>query len=225
MYRRRAVFTWLRMRRKPICLQPTLPVTLYLSTHQISMGYTMYGIAQKAKAAILRNEITGNEILYSAAVPDSLREKQNRLTGNIAAYNNLILEENRKPNPDSSKITLWKDALFEMNREKEKVTDDILKVFPRYRDLIRKTDPVPVQEIRKQLKRDETIVDYLLSNQYIDGKRKLYIFLISRNRLEFREELARFPVPEKCRNYPENCQSIGSSRSTEHQFQSLYGCS
>ena len=92
----------------------------------------MYGIAQKAKAAILRNEITGNEILYSAAVPDSLREKQNRLTGNIAAYNNLILEENRKTNPDSSKITLWKDALFEMNREKEKVTDNIMKVFPQY---------------------------------------------------------------------------------------------
>jgi CHAT domain-containing protein len=161
--------------------------SLYLSTHEISMGDRMYGIAQKAKAALLRNEITGNEILYSAAVPDSLREEQNRLTGNIAAYNNLILEENRKTAPDSNKITLWKDALFEMNREKEKVTDKIMKVFPRYSELIRKTEPVPVQEIRRQLKRDETIIDYLLSNQYIDGKRKLYIFLISRNRLEFRE--------------------------------------
>ena len=57
------------------------------------MGYKMYGIAQKSKAAILRNEITGNELLYSNAIPDSLREKQNDLSGNIAAYNNLILEE------------------------------------------------------------------------------------------------------------------------------------
>jgi len=160
---------------------------LYLSTHEKSMGYTMYGIAQKAKAAILRNEITGNDILYSATVPDSLREEQNRLTGNIAAYNNLILEENRETNPDSSKITLWKDALFDMNREKEKVTDKIMTVFPQYHDLIRKTEPVSLQMIQKQLKRDETIVDYLLSNQYSGGKRKLYIFLISRNLLEFRE--------------------------------------
>jgi CHAT domain-containing protein len=148
----------------------------------------MYSIAQKAKAAILRNEITGNELLYSAGIPDSLRENQNRLTGNIAAYNNLVLEENRKISPDSSKIALWKDALFDMNREKEKVTGSIEKIFPQYHDLIRKTEPVSLQLIQKQLKKDETIVDYLLSNQYSEGKRKLYIFLISSNRLDFSEQ-------------------------------------
>jgi CHAT domain-containing protein/tetratricopeptide (TPR) repeat protein len=164
-----------------------LAYSIYLLTHENSMGDTMYGIAQKAKAAILRNEITGNELLYSAGVPDSLREKQNKLTGNIAAYNSLILEENRKINPDSSRITLWKDALFDMNRAKEKVSEKIEKVFPLYHDLIRKTEPDSLKMIQKQLKNDETIVDYLLSNKYSGGKRKLYIFLISRHRLEFRE--------------------------------------
>ncbi len=164
-----------------------LACSIYSTTHENSMGDTMYGIAQKAKAAILRNEITGNELLYSASVPDSLREKQNKLTGNIAAYNNLILEENRKINPDSSKITLWKDALFDMNRAKEKVSDNIEKVFPQYHDLIRKTEPIPLKMIQKQLKNDETIIDYLLSNKYSGGKRKMYIFLITRQRLEFRE--------------------------------------
>jgi CHAT domain-containing protein len=164
-----------------------LAYSLYSTTHEESMGIKMYGIAQKAKAAVLRNEITGNELLYSAGIPDSLREKQNMLTGNIAAYNNLILEETRKTNPDSNKISLWKDALFDMNREKENVSDNIERVFPQYHDLIRKTEPVSVQLIQKQLKKDETIVDYLLSNQYSGEKRKLYIFLISRNSLEFRE--------------------------------------
>src|SRR5664280_2964753 len=148
----------------------------------------MYAIAQRAKAAILRNEITGNELLYSTGIPDSLREKQNRLSGNIAAYNNLILEENRKLSPDSTKISLWKDALFDMNREKEKVTGDIERVFPQYHDLVRKTEPISVKLIQKQLEKDETIVDYLLSNQYSDGKRKLYVFLISHDRLDFREQ-------------------------------------
>jgi len=164
-----------------------LAYSIYLLTHENSMGYTMYGIAQKAKAAILRNEITGNELLYSAGVPDSLREKQNKLSGSIAAYNNLILEENRKINPDSSRITLWKDALFDMNRAKEKVSENIEKVFPQYHDLIRKTEPDSLSVIQKQLKNDETIIDYLLSNKYSGGKREMYIFLISRHRLEFRE--------------------------------------
>ena len=165
-----------------------LAYSLYSTTHDNLMGYKMYSIAQKAKAAILRNEITGNEILYSAGVPDSLREKQNRLSGNIAAYNNLILEENRNINPDSNKISLWKDALFDMNREKEQVTAKIEKVFPSYHDLIRKTEPVSLQTIQKHLKKDETVVDYLLSNQYSAGKRKLYVFLISGNSLDFREQ-------------------------------------
>jgi CHAT domain-containing protein/tetratricopeptide (TPR) repeat protein len=164
-----------------------LAYRLYLTTHDHSMGYRMYAIAQKAKAAILRNEISGNELLYSAAIPDSLREKQNRLSGNIAAYNNLIIEENRNSAPNGNKISLWKDALFDMNREKEKVTVEIEKVFPQFHDLIRKTEPVPVELIQKKLKKDETIIDYLLSNQYSDGKRKLFVFLISKSNLDFKE--------------------------------------
>jgi CHAT domain-containing protein len=163
--------------------------SLYSMTHDKSMGYRMYAIAQEAKAAILRNEIIGNELLYSAGVPDSLRDKQNSLSGNIAAYNNLIIEENRKLKPDSNKISLWKDALFDMNREKERVTDKIEKAFPQFHDLIRKTEPVSLKEIQKKLKKDETIVDYLLSNQYSGGKRKLYVFVITGNSLDFREQL------------------------------------
>jgi CHAT domain-containing protein/tetratricopeptide (TPR) repeat protein len=165
-----------------------LAYSLYSATHDKSMGYKIYAIAQKAKAAILRNEISGNELLYSTGVPDSLREKQNNLSGSIAAFNNMIFDETRKTRPDSNKITLWKDALFDMNREKEKVTGDMERVFPQYHDLIRKTEPVSLEEIQRRLKKDETIVDYLLSNQYSGGKRKLYIFLISVDRLEFREQ-------------------------------------
>lgn len=71
---------------------------LYSATNEKAMGERMYSIAQKAKAAILRNDITGNELLYSAGIPDSLREEQNLLSGNIAAYNNLVLDETRKTN-------------------------------------------------------------------------------------------------------------------------------
>jgi CHAT domain-containing protein/tetratricopeptide (TPR) repeat protein len=164
-----------------------LAYSLYLLNHDPGMGKKMYSIAQKAKAAILRNEITGNELLYSSGVPDSLREKQNTLSTEIAAYNNLILDESRKTLPDSAKIALWKDALFDMNREKEKVAAKIETVFPEFHDLIRKTEPDSLKQIQGQLKNDEIIVDYLLSNQYTGGKRKLYVFIISGKNLNFSE--------------------------------------
>jgi CHAT domain-containing protein/Tfp pilus assembly protein PilF len=161
--------------------------TLYTLTGDGEVEKKMYGIAQRAKAAVLRNEITGNELLYTAGFPDSTREMQNRLAGNIAAYNNLVLKESRDPKPDSIKLSLWKDALFTMNREMEKLTVDIDKEFPQNRVLLQKTEPVALAEIQKHLHRDETIVDYLLSNKYKEGKRDLYTFVITRDTLEFLE--------------------------------------
>jgi CHAT domain-containing protein/tetratricopeptide (TPR) repeat protein len=162
---------------------------LFSINHDKGAGIKMYSIAQKAKAAILRNEITGNELLYSAGVPDSLRSEQNSLTGEIAAYSNLIVNENRASHPDSLKIVRWKDDLFKMNRKREEVTAGIEKAFPQFHVLIRKTEPVALPLIQKMLKRNEVIIDYLLSNNYIEGKRKLYMFCISRNSLDSREEL------------------------------------
>jgi CHAT domain-containing protein/Tfp pilus assembly protein PilF len=158
----------------------------YSLTGDSAVKTKIYNIAQKAKSAVLRNEIIENNFLLSAAIHDTTREKQNRLTGNIAAYNNLIIEESRKISPDSTRISLWKDAVFDMNREKEKITDKINREFPQYRDLIQKIEPVPLAGIQKHLHRDETIVDYLLSNKYQEGKRELYTFVITRDDFEYR---------------------------------------
>jgi tetratricopeptide (TPR) repeat protein len=159
---------------------------LYSLAGDSAVKTKIYNIAQKAKSAVLRNEIIENNFLFSASIHDTTRERQNTLSGNIAAYNNLIIEESRKISPDSTRISLWKDAVFDMNREKEKITDKINREFPQYRDLIQKIEPVPLAGIQKHLHRDETIVDYLLSNKYQEGKRELYTFVITRDNFEYR---------------------------------------
>ena len=165
-----------------------LAQNLFNLTKDDSTKIKMYDNAKKAKASVLRNEITENELVYSSGIPDSLRNKKNLLSGDISAYNNLILEEMRKKDPDNKKISLWKDAIFDMNREKERVSDLINKEYPQYHDLLQKTEPVSLEEIQKNLNKKEAVIDYLLSNQYSDGKRKLYIFFITKNRLEFCEK-------------------------------------
>lgn len=164
-----------------------LACSLYNATHNEAYGHKMYVIALRAKAAVLRNEITGNELFYTSGVPDSLREKRNRLTGNSAAYNNMIIEESRKMQPDTNKIAFWKDALFTMNREKEKVSEEIDRNYPEYHNLIMKTEPLPEKSVRNLLKKGEVIIDYLLSNQYNNGKRQLYVFVLSHDNMKFNE--------------------------------------
>ncbi len=160
---------------------------LFSLTGDIAVKEKIYTIAQRAKSAVLRNEITENNFLYSTAIHDTTREKQKTLTGNIAAYNNLIIQEAQKINPDSTRISIWKDAVFDMNRENEKITVQINREFPQYNTLIQKAEPVPLAEIQKHLRRNETIVDYLLSNQYKEGKRELYTLVITKDDFEFRE--------------------------------------
>ncbi|MFH0841898.1 MAG: CHAT domain-containing protein [Bacteroidota bacterium] len=158
---------------------------LYDLTGETTYVRRMYEIASRAKVSILRNAITENDLLWSAGIPDSLNSRRTSLSVNISAYNNLLLEESQKRAPDSSKIALWKDALFEMNREKERVSMIINEQYPQVRKILLKTEPVSPDEIQKQLHRNETVVDYLLSNKYNNGKRDLYTFLITRDTIRF----------------------------------------
>ena len=158
---------------------------LYTLSPDEKIKKRMYQTAVMAKSAVLRDELSGYEMQKAAGVPDSLIEKVSSLTGMAAAYNNLILEETRKSKPDSGKIRYWKEEIFTMNREKEKIITAIKQGFPRYSELMQKTKPLPAETIQRQLRRDETVLDYYLSSGNDSEGRKLYIFIITREDLGF----------------------------------------
>ncbi len=157
---------------------------LYSLTGDRSLEEKMYGITMNSKAAILRNEIRENEFYLTTGMPDSLSRLRSNIASNIAAYNKLIMDESLKALPDNSKISVWKDAVFEMNRNMERISVYIKATYPGYSDLLGKTETPGLDEIRKKLDRDETILDYMISNQHTDGQRDLYIFIITRNTLK-----------------------------------------
>ncbi len=157
---------------------------LYALTGERSLEEKMYGIAMNSKAAILRNEIRENDFYLTTGMPDSLSRLRSNIASNIAAYNKLIMDESIKALPDNKKISKWKDAVFEMNRNMERLSVYIKATYPGYNDLLGKTETPGLDEIRKKLDRDETILDYMISNQHTDGHRDLYIFIITRNILK-----------------------------------------
>ncbi|HBE41873.1 MAG TPA: hypothetical protein DDW27_11840, partial [Bacteroidales bacterium] len=96
--------------------------TVYSLTGDKRIIHKMYNIAVNAKAALLRNEITENEFYFSSGIPDSVLERRNITASDIAAFNKMIIDESVKPDPDSNKISLWKDEVFELNRRMEKIS-------------------------------------------------------------------------------------------------------
>lgn len=150
-------------------------------TGEPSLVRKMYEIAQNTKASVLRDEITENELFYSAIIPDSLHEKKNDLELMINTYNNFINNELQNQKPDSAKINLWKDQIFAMNRKLEMLSEEIYEKYPEYSDLLHKTMPMTINQIMKGLKRDETIIDFLLAGKYKNGVRRCFSFIITRD--------------------------------------------
>ena len=149
-----------------------------------SLTERMYTIAINEKAAVLRNEIKENDFYLSPGIPDSLSRLRSNFASNIAAYNKMIMDESLKTLPDNNKISLWKDAVFDMTRKMEQISADITRTYPEYDDLLGKTEPPGLAEIQKKLDSNETILDYMISSQHTDGHPDLYIFVITRKNLK-----------------------------------------
>ena len=162
-----------------------LTYKLYTLSQNEQVKQKLYEIACRSKSAVLRDELTDYELQREAGIPDSLTGKINSLTAMASAYNNLILEETRKTKPDSSKIRYWKDEIFRMNREKEKIIDYINTSFPLYMSLVRKLEPVPPGTIQKQLDKDETILDYYICVCKENTDRAVFIFVVTKENLQF----------------------------------------
>ncbi len=158
---------------------------LYELTKKDEYLQRMYSIACISKSAVLRNEIAENELLYRKGSTDTLLDKHTKLLVNIASYSKLIQDELQKTKPDTLKIDFWKDALFELNRSKERIAEKIKELYPQYDALTQKAEPLSLKEIQNHLKKDETLVEYFLSNHYSEGKRKLYIFTITQSSLNY----------------------------------------
>jgi len=213
--------------RETALLGIQIAAALYELTHNKNAVTKMYSIVQRSKASVMRDEIAMNELLASSGMPDSLIRNKNKLAGTIAAYNNLILEELRKIKPDSNKIVLWKDALFAMNRDMETLKAETDRDFPRFKNIILENEPVTPGMIRKELHRNETVIDYLLSGRSVRGKRDLYIFVVTRNSINFRKVMLDSLFLEKAEIIKHSCKKpadadfVGLTSSLSYMYTKL----
>ncbi|MGE0079210.1 MAG: CHAT domain-containing protein [Bacteroidales bacterium] len=159
---------------------------LYNRTNKKEYIERMYSLSSLSKSRLLRDELNENEVLYSKNVPDSILIERNNLKSQISSYNKLIQDEFLKQKPDSSKVELWKDKLFELNRSNDLVYERIKKFSSQYIDLINRTEPATPQKLISCLGKDETIVEYFVPHTYSKERRELYIFTLSKEGINYK---------------------------------------
>ncbi len=152
---------------------------LYDLSGERSYLHLAYQTAQQCKANELKYEISKNKSYTDNEIPDSLRNKENKLQQDIAAYNNLIQNELALIKPDTAKIAFWKDQQFALSRDLEKTIEQTEKKYPRFIDKIKKGNIIGIAEIQANLKPDDSLIEYLFSEKDEKGSRKLYEFVIT----------------------------------------------
>jgi len=148
-----------------------------------------YQTTQQCKANELKYEIARNKMFTNNELPDSLRSKEKELQRDISGYSALIRGESTQTLPDTAKIAYWKDQQFNLNRLLEKKLIEIERKYPRFIDKIKKGDIIELETIQANLKTDESLIEYVISEKNEKGNQKLYTFLITQKNLVCHTEL------------------------------------
>lgn len=158
---------------------------LYSLTKESKYIESMYSISSISKSRVLHDEYNENETLYGQHSSDSILARRNELRLQISSYNKLIQDEQQKAKPDSQKIELWTDKLFEVNRNSEMISEKIKKMSSQNSEIQDRVKPTTLKKIQAKLKTDESIVEYFLPHNYTQSQRQLYTFVITKSTINY----------------------------------------
>ena len=147
-----------------------------------------YYFASIGKSLELRYEMNRKEEIFLQNQIDSTSINLLVLKEDLDSYTNLIQREQLKANPDSTKISSWRSERFELYRSYE---EKYRKAFDQEMDTLGFPSFTEnyVADLRSKIGRDQTCVEYTLTDPDFAGLRKLYTFLINRKEISINESV------------------------------------
>lgn len=128
----------------------------------------MFYFSERKKANVLLASIQENEAKFDAGIPDSLLAVEKELQNKI-----LLAERVSSEQTDSSVALQYKNLLFELNTQKDKLINHFERKHPRYFQFKYDYKIISIPEIRKQISSKTAVISYSF------GADNLYIFVIS----------------------------------------------
>jgi len=157
-----------------------IAVTLQLYKLTEIGGYQdlAYQFSAAGKAMELRFEMKEKNELYLRSLQDSASLNLLTLKEEIDGYTNMIQMEQMKVESDSAKISEWQQSRFDLRREYESTHK---KLFGRELESGNADwfDEDLIHTISSKLRRNESLVEYSISDPDTAGTRNLYAFVIS----------------------------------------------
>lgn len=147
---------------------------LYQLTQKPAYAARAFNISEQTKAATLTETLYRKEIKATAKIPETIREQERQLFGQIAYWSNKMYEDD---------IQTAKDSLFAAKRALQQLEQQMQRAFPAYADALFAyrvvTNP---DSIRRQLPPDAALLEYYL------GQKTLFTFLLTKDTFWMQEQ-------------------------------------
>jgi len=156
-------------------------LVIYSYTNDSEWLHKAFEASERGKSMVLLNELKDANAKKIGLIPEVLRNTEKEIKSNLNLYRNNIWEEENQPEPDEKKLNYLRLSQLIYEKKYDSLIDQLEQDYPEYFKL--KFDPsvVSVAELQKILEKNEIIVEYTLSEDYV------YIFLVSPNEFEVKK--------------------------------------
>ncbi|WP_423128710.1 CHAT domain-containing protein [Gaoshiqia sp. Z1-71] len=159
---------------------------LYSQTNDLAFALKGFEFMEKSKSASFLAAVKDSRAKQFGGIPDSLLNREDILKLNISNYKQMLFEENQLPKPDSAKVALFNSKIFQYSEQYDQLVQLFEESFPNYYSFKYKNDVVDFYSIRKRLKNNDAIVEYLIEQP--NGRPnsgRLFRFVITNDRMSF----------------------------------------
>lgn len=161
-----------------------IAMQLYVLTGEEVYQEMAHQFASASKALELRFEMKEKKVLYLHSLEDSASTELLSLKEDIDSYTNLIQMEKVKVESDSTKISEWQQKRFDLRRTYELIHENVIGEalsVDASEWFETQGNESSLRSIQSKLKKDETLVEYSISDPDTIGARRLFAFVIKKD--------------------------------------------
>jgi CHAT domain-containing protein/tetratricopeptide (TPR) repeat protein len=136
--------------------------------------------AEKMKYSTLLAVLRDQKALEEGKVPEELKNLDNQIRQELAAYNYLLSSEYETEAPDSLKIRNWNKKIFDLSNRRDELLKQLSKKYPEYYSLKYFPGIINAELVRKKLGSNDILCEYVLTDT------TLITFIVDREGLAYR---------------------------------------
>lgn len=152
---------------------------LYEMTSGSSYLEEAFSFSERSKAASLLSSIRDVEARSFGGVPEELLQQEQNLKKGIAAYRELIYEEQKAVDGSRDKIVLWQERVFALELEMRQLISRLEEEYPDYHSLKYNNQVSGINDVKELIDTGDALISYVYSDSLV------YIFSVTGKMADF----------------------------------------